>query len=194
MKMNTNLLAVCAGAAFVILSGCTSQNSQAGSPDQMVSADKITDKKPGDVPNSYVKPGAAITFTHNYDGQSKPGEIENFVVNVHEEYAAGDLTVNISADDGLDINFGGGQHSFSMADNADQVINVSVSASSPGRYYLNFQAAANSGNGQVLRRSYAIAIQVGDKSFNTKPSEGMNIQQTESGENIIIMDAEETIQ
>ena len=74
-----------------------------------------------------------------------------------------------------------------------KTVDVRASAPAAGKYYVNFQAMADDGNGNTAPRAYSVAIYVGDKSGYKKSDQPSKIEETSDGK-IIVMDAEETIQ
>ena len=58
---------------------------------------------------------------------------------------------------------------------------------------MNLLASADTASGQVMRRSYGVAIYVGDPSLYPKAKQNGIVETTQDGGKIIVMQAEETI-
>lgn len=176
-------------ACMIPLSGCVSDSPaiEASADAQTVSSEQKS--------NGYIKPGAAVTFSHNYDGKTEPGEIESFQVFVKRKGAQGPINVKMESKGGLKVYNDTAVQKISAAqdteDSAGHTMNVKVGAQEPGRYYLNFFASSGEGEEKMMR-AYSVAIQVGDQPYVPELGKGMTAQETPEGEKIIVMDAKET--
>ncbi len=142
----------------------------------------------------YMKPGASVYLTHNYDGKTAVGEIENITVTLTEAYDTGTLTATILPTDGLTIYSDTRMHSFAMNGAAEHTLNVQVSANTDGVYYLNLQMVVEDGTGNVMRRSGGVAIYVGANALPQKQRALIAGSADVAGEpGLIVMDAEEEI-
>jgi len=188
MKLHKTTTMLITGLALACAQGCSSQQTVEAENQ----APTVQDTKTVENYNApYQKPGAAVTFTHTYKGHTELGVTDTFQVVMSERYESGTMSVSIRADEGLDVSADTLQAEFPMENSDNQVIDISVSAQASGKYYVNLLATVDDGTGQTMRRNYAIAIIVGDAS--AKPSPASGIEETESGEKIIIMPAQETI-
>ncbi len=181
MNMPKTMTTFLLGTTLIALQAC-SGNAATEASDNTVASNK----------SEYAKPGAAVDFSHNYDGHTKPGETESFQITVRERYQSGMLNISIATSEGLVLS-SANHANFSMSYDSDKPIDVRVSAPAAGKYYVNFQAMADDGNGNTAPRAYSVAIYVGDKSDYKKPDQPSKIEETDDGK-IIVMDAEETIQ
>ena len=185
MTIQKTGLALLISAAVVCFAACS--NTSAG-------ADNAEMKPVPAGPNGYMKPGASVEFSTNFDGHAEPGETEVFQVVAREFYDAGTMIINISGSEGLDVRADAAGQSINMAGDATQTINVSALAQNAGSYVLNMQARIVDGQGNTSMRNIGISIPVGDQSKLPKAEANPNAAQMPSGETLIIMDAEETIQ
>lgn len=140
-------------------------------------------------PNHYMKPGAAISYEHNLPADIAPGQTVVFQLTLSESYDAGNMSINIDGDGDIQIFPTSSRASFDMSTGREHVMDVSVTVGSLGRHYINVRAEAESGN-QIMPRIFSIPVQSGPVK-TMKPNNKM--MKTSSGENIIMMDAEETI-
>ena len=190
MKHSKTFLSGLVGLSLLTLGACTSANT-AVSENEDTSLTAKTDQNPTD----YIKPGAAVEFSHNYDGKTQPGEIESFQVFVKGGSLTGGVNVKMENSDGLQLYSDPAVQKLSVAEDApnrlDHTMNVSVGAQEPGRYYLKFIATSDQG-GEPMMRAYGIAIQVGDQPYVPELGTGMTAQETPEGEKIISMEAKET--
>lgn len=150
------------------------------------SADMATEK----TVQSYLKPGAAITYSHSLKSQVNAGETTTFNLNLNENYGEGLLVVNVSAEGDLTLYPSSTQKRFQMIDDISHNMNVSFTANSNGRHYINVQAFATDASGQTQPRMFSIPVQVGPPA-PLKANADMTV--TPDGENIIEMTAEEEI-
>ena len=142
-------------------------------------------------PHNYLKPGAGISYTHNLPKDLAPGETAVFQLTLDESYEAGIMSVDIRGEGDVQVFPSSSRASFDMSAANTHVTDVSVTVGSSGRHYLNVRALAKTANGQSMPRIFSIPVQSG-------PVKAMkmhdNMQKTATGENIIVMEAQEVIQ
>jgi len=139
---------------------------------------------------AYSKPGAAVNYAHNLKSQLSAGENVTFTLTLSESYNAGNLTVNLDADGGIVLFPTSTQASFDMASGVSHDMDVSFTANSNGRHYINVQAQAIDGAGKSMPRIFSIPVQVGPIAAK-KPH--LNMETTANGDKVISMEAEEEI-
>ncbi len=140
-------------------------------------------------PQHYMKPGAAINYEHNLPKDIAPGQTAVFQLTLSESYDSGTMSVNVLADGDIQIFPSSSRASFDMSAGRQHVMDVSVTVGSLGRHYINVRAEAESG-GQIMPRIFSIPVQSGPVQA-MKPNSKMVT--TASGENIIVMEAQEVI-
>jgi len=139
---------------------------------------------------AYSKPGAAVSYAHNLKPQLSVGETVTFTLTLDESYNAGNLTVNLGVDGAITLFPTSGQTSFDMASGASHDMDISFTANSNGRHYINVQAQAIDGSGDSKPRIFSIPVQVGQQiTQKINP----NMKTMDSGQNVIEMEAEEEI-
>ena len=192
MKHSKTFFSALIGLSLLTFGGCTSANTAVSANEDTTLTAK-TDQKP----TGYIKPGAAVEFSHNYDGKTQPGEVESFQVFVKGASLVGGVNLQIENNDGLQIYNDVTSQKLDIAEDApdrlDHTMDMRVSAQAPGRYYLKFIASSDQG-GEPMMRAYAIAIQIGDQPYVPELGTGMTAQETPEGEKIITMEAKETIE
>lgn len=140
--------------------------------------------------NHYLKPGASITYSHNLKSQLSTDETTTFNLSLGESYSDGELKVSLSVDGGIELFATSTQAEFDMTSAISHDMNVSFTAKSNGRHYINVEALAVSPSGQSQPRVFSIPVQVGPVTAQ-KPNPNMKTMQ--DGENIIEMEAQEEI-
>lgn len=172
------LLSVSAAAMMALsLSACSANSAE------------MTAAKSSDA-NSYLKPGAAIRYSHNLKSQLTAGEVATFDLVLTEDYRGGTLQVSLSTEAGLSIVSSVTQQRFDMTDSGEHNMTLSVQGQSNGRNYINVEALAISPTGESQPRMFSIPVQVGPKTAQ-KPNP--NMKTMDDGENIIEMTAQEEI-
>lgn len=193
MTLKNTLFSGLTGFGLLVLGACTSDNLTVGAVEEAALAAKSDQKQ-----TDYVKPGANITFSHNYDGKTVPGEVESFQVYVKGGSIVGGTEVKMNPPEGLKIYSDASVQKLTIAQDApdglDHTMNISVGAQEPGRYYLKFIASADQGGESPMMRAFSVAIQVGDQPYVPKLGIGMTAEETPTGEKIITMSASETIE
>lgn len=140
--------------------------------------------------NDYLKPGAAVTYSHNLKSQFAIGETASFKLTLDEPYKAGQLSVGLTADGDLTLFPTSTQASFDMGEDGPHEMNVSFTANANGRHYINVEALAVNSSGQSRPRIFSIPVQVGAVTAQ-KPN--VDMKTMEDGENMIEMEAQEEI-
>lgn len=138
----------------------------------------------------YFKPGAAISYEHNLPAEIKPGETVVFQLVLNEAYESGNMSVDIQSEGDVQVFPFSSYANFDMSTGGEHVMDVSVTVGSHGRHYLNVFAQATDGSGQSMPRIFSIPVQCGPKQA-LKPHSKLTT--TSSGQNIIVMEADEVI-
>ena len=140
--------------------------------------------------NSYLKPGAAITHTHDLKSQLSSGVVQTFTLTLNESYSEGGLDVTLTSDGDITLYPNSNSTNFDMSNGNSHDITISFTANTNGRHYINVQALAVSPSGQTEPRIFSIPVQVGPPTAQ-KPD--VNMKTMEDGETIIEMEAQEVI-
>ena len=140
--------------------------------------------------NNYLKPGAAITYSHNLKSELSAGTTSTFQLSLGESYPNGTLDVLLGTEGDISLFTTSTQASFDMSSDSSHEMDVSITANSNGRHYINVTALAVNPSGQSQPRIFSIPVQVGPKVAQ-KPNP--DLKTLENGENIIEMTAEEVI-
>jgi len=177
---------ICSPWIFILLA-CSTENLE---NKQAVTLPPVSEKNALHKPKStYMKPGAAIRFGHNYDGSSEVGDIEKVRLSFAESYDAGQMRVMLNADPALNMEPAEQQFSFSMDAQQIHELDITLEPQTEGKYYLNIFTSATEGSGQAKSRVFAIAFYVGDPM----PKQSKPAKQS-SSENMIFLPSQETAQ
>ncbi len=140
----------------------------------------------------YQKPGAPIDIIYS---STKVGlnEISDVNISLVTSVKSGEMEVNIDVDKNLKVE--GETYdkvTFSLDPNEKEYnINLKVSGSKDGLYYIRLLTKMDSGNG-VKMRAFAVPIYVGDGKLKNKTNQ--LIMKALGGENISVSKAEETVE
>jgi len=148
------------------------------------------------IANFYQKPGASVQFTHNYDGSMTLGEAEPVTFTFNHGYNAGTISIQLEAQDGLDIADNRSPYTFTLNNPKTLEIETLLTAQTEGKYYLSIFATVDDLNGNSISRVFALAVTVGELGKTAKSSLEpihMSLESRTSDEQIILMPAEETI-
>ncbi|WP_284285192.1 hypothetical protein [Marinibactrum halimedae] len=135
----------------------------------------------------YMKPGAGVTFTNDYDGKSNPGVMESFTLSAKLLQPVDNVQFSISSPDNILV---GGEIQYSEVSPQSNTIEIPISvlSSEEGRYYLNVQVVTNA-SGYQSSRAHAVKVVFG----NPPAMKSKTVHTTADGESIVIMEAQETI-
>lgn len=142
----------------------------------------------------YVKPGAAVSLSHNYDGQTFIGEIETLSLTLNHIYTDGHLTATILPSPHLQIASSLGPYHAELTTGSELKIDVRFSAIEPGTHNLGLETIYEDRAHNHSRRVISIPIYLGSTPQNksktkVKPSQARSSQQ----QGIIALPATETI-
>jgi|GEM_PF-6218416 len=144
--------------------------------------------------NKTVKPGAAITLSHEGPKDLQPGQYGVVTVKVTDSYEAGTLVLTAQPEEGLRLVTETAETTFPFSGDDSHEWELDVTSETSGVYYLNIFATAKLPEGPEMRRSYAARILIGDVTeADIRKSMKKNGSLSEDGKTIS-MEAEETIQ
>ena len=119
----------------------------------------------------YVKPGAAITLTHDYDGQTKLGEFETVTLSLSHIYEDGYLSVEILPTPDLQIFSNHGLDKVELQTSSAVTLPIQFSGAANGSYSIAIETVYVSQNGQQSRRVLSLPITIGVKpAGKTQPT------------------------
>jgi hypothetical protein len=140
----------------------------------------------------YQKPGAPIDITYE---SLKVGvnETSDVKISLTTTLTSGDMEVDIDFDKDLKtIGDVYNKMTFSLNPNSKSYdINMQVSSSKDGLYYIRLLTKVNSGSGAKMR-AFAVPIYVGDGQLKRKSKQ--LLMKALGGENLSISNAEETVE
>lgn len=179
VKLNMAIL-----ASVLIATACAASTVPESSAVSHVEA-SATEAVKSSAHNDYVKPGAAVSYSHNLKSSLRAGEMATFELNLGESYNNGTLNVSLATEGDIQLVATPTKASFDMAAGNSHIMNISVTGGN-GRHYINVQAVTDAGESRI----FGIPVQVGPQ-LAMKPNK--NMVTTSDGENLIIMEAEEVI-
>ena len=138
---------------------------------------------------SYQKPGASVNYSYDLTSKLSAGDTISFKLTLDETYSQGQLDVILGAEGGI-VLLAPTQAQFDMSGDAEHEMDISFTANSNGRHYINVNAQAIDASGRLQPRIFSIPVQVGPVSTK-KPNP--NMAKMPDGKNVIEMEAEEEI-
>jgi hypothetical protein len=176
--MSTLYSSIKAGFALLLIGalfGCMEKSiTEAVSTTKSVQATKTT------------KPGAAIKLVSKSLISIAANELAHTEVVLDAMESAGELIIDFSTSQGLRLENISAPQTIKFDGSAPIKIPVVLMATSNGRYYLNMHISLNN-NDAISARNLAVIVQVGPLVENA-----VQLQKT-TGENIILLPAQETI-
>lgn len=163
------------GFAFLPVDKASSANKSEGSPDVI-----------------FVKPGAAVGLTHDYDGKTQRGELETVTLTLNHIYKEGYLTVRVLPPPDLQIMSDISPYKISLQAGSTFTLPVQFFSALEGAYSLGLEAVYESLDGHQSRRVLSVPIAIGTET--TEKAQALSpkdVQVTTKG--IIALPARETI-
>ena len=139
---------------------------------------------------------AAVQFEHDYDGRMTPDVAETLTLRFRHAYTTGSMRVEFYAHDGLELYNTGAPHTLPLDAAQPLSVPIQLTAPSAGEYYLSIFATVELADGEAAHRIFGLDLKAGDESEIAsqarRSSKTQRVQETPSGELIIVMPAEET--
>ena len=128
-----------------------------------------------------------MRLTHNYDGATNTGEVENLSLTFTEQYSSGEMYIQLKPDTSLVIEPETKEFIFSMGGNKSHNIDLSIRANSKGKHLLNIFASVMNDSGRSSNRVMAIAFYVGDRNIEQSKTQNSN-----SADKVIILPSKDS--
>ena len=147
---------------------------------------------------SYSSSEAAVQLEHDYGGRMQPDVAQTLNLRFRHGYTAGVMRVAFYAHDGLELYNAEALRVLSLDAAQPLSVPIQLTAPSAGQYYLSIFASVESADGEeVAHRIFGLDLRAGDESEIAdqarRASKTRRVQETPSGELIIVMPAQETI-
>ncbi|WP_026942870.1 hypothetical protein [Hellea balneolensis] len=140
----------------------------------------------------FVKPGAAVSMTHDYDGHTEPGEIEYITLRLEYIYQDGFLSLSLKTGQGLDMMSSTTPQSLRLTPGSKLSIPVQFSSRQNGTHFISLDAIYESPQGALSRRTLSLAVNIGSPASEKAQAKTAQFPaKTSSG--LIIMNAQEEI-
>lgn len=156
-------------------------------------AAESTQKSDTHIHRGYVKPGAAISLRHDYDGQTYAGELETFTVTLEHIYEAGYLTVQWLETPELVKSSDTNPNQTELSAGSLLTLPVQFSSVKKGRHMIGLEVIYESLEGQQSRRVLSVPVTIGttaaSKSLPTPSAKAA----PKAAQGLITMVAQETI-
>ncbi|MBV32036.1 MAG: hypothetical protein CMK36_01165 [Porticoccaceae bacterium] len=117
-----------------------------------------------------LKPGAAVSFSHNYDGFTELNQSSNVTLTFEEHYDFGDLIITFATNDGLVIKPSSESYVFTMQDKNTHDINLNLRSIKEGKHYLTIFVSVQNIRRLPLSRVFALAVIAGENSLEQTSS------------------------
>ena len=146
----------------------------------------------------YSSSEAAVQLEHDYGGRMQPDVAQMLTLRFRHGYTAGVMRVAFYAHDGLELYNAEAPRALPLDAAQPLSVPIRLTAPSAGEYYLSIFATVESADGEeVGHRIFGLDLRAGDESEIAgqarRASKTRRVQETPSGELIIVMPAQETI-
>ncbi len=145
-------------AGLALLIACAAlPASQA--PETLAAVETTAQKQSGKA--AYIKPGAAIDLSYDYDGLINIGQAETITLSISHMYSRGYLRVTLMPDYGLTIISGESTVPHSLRGGEPITLPVQLTAKAAGTYSLGVEIVYESEQGYQSRRVVSVPLVVG---------------------------------
>jgi len=140
----------------------------------------------------FVKPGAAVSMTHGYDGHTNLGEIETFTAVLEHIYESGFLTASVKAGEGIDLMSGTNAQHMRISAGSKLSIPIQFSSRQNGQHFIGIDIIYESPDMAQTRRTLSVPVTIGTKAVE-KTAAKAHQATSKSSSGFIIMNAQEEI-
>ncbi len=142
----------------------------------------------------FVKPGAAVTLSHDYDGKTELGELETVSAKLSHLYQAGVLSVALLSDPDIQISAFTPLQKKALYQGVTLDLPIQFSSLSQGRFTLSLETVYTSPEGQESRRVLSIPVNVGGEKIEKMPNLSRTKHKTNTESGLVGLAAIEVIQ
>lgn len=140
----------------------------------------------------FVKPGAAVSMTHDYDGQTNLGEIETVTATLEHIYESGFLTVSVKSGEAIDMMSDTNARHLSLTPESKLAVPIQFSSRQNGQHFIGIDIIYESPDMAQTRRTLSVPIIVGAVP-NEKAALKIHYAKAKSSSGLISMNAQEEI-
>jgi len=138
----------------------------------LIDAQNASSKESVHVENiQYLKPGAAITLSHDYDGKTSLGELETLTASLSHIYQIGTLSVQLFVPSDIVVSAFTPLENHPLSNDSTVEFPIQFSALKRGFYTLSLEMIYRHPDGHESRRVLSIPINAGgevfEKGFNS---------------------------
>ena len=108
------------------------------------------------------KPSAGLQFSYSHDFESQLNQSGSMTLRVSHPYEEGQLSLEMVGSNGVEINHGSSNRSFSMSKPGNHAWNVSYRPTTEGTGYVSVIATVTLPDGNQIGQSYSVPIQTGE--------------------------------
>jgi len=141
----------------------------------------------------YYKPGAAVTLSYDYDGETQLGELENLTLTLNHYYSGGYISARLLETRELQILSHRTLENEKLYAGSSLHLPIQISGTKTGEYFVSLEIIYENLSSERSLRVLSLPVQIGSvsKSKNVRKSPEKSKSDTEKG--FIILEAQEVI-
>ena len=174
----------------LILIWCISFNLIGGT----ASALDIASKEQSHSHKGYYKPGAAVSMTYDYDGQTEPGTLENITLSLKHHYSSGYISARLLQTHDLEIITHENLENEKLQAGADLHMPIQMSGTKPGPYFISLEVIYENLSGQRSLRVLSLPIHIGALNRSKTAPRSARKTKSKSSADLVTFAAHEIIQ
>lgn len=142
----------------------------------------------------YVKPGAAVALSHDYDGKTELGAFETITASLSHIYEDGTLSVSLLSPPELQVSAFSPLHNRPIYRGSSFELPIQFSGTTDGAYTISLETVYESSDGQQSRRVLSIPVNIGNGAFEKSSPTQSKASYTVSKSGVIGLAAMEVIE
>jgi hypothetical protein len=153
----------------------------------------IASKEQSHSHKGYYKPGAAVSVTYDYDGQTEPGILENITLSLEHHYSSGYISARLLQTDDLDIISHQKLENEKLQAGTDLHMPIQISGTEPGQYFISLEVVYENLSGQRSLRVLSLPIHIGDLNISKTAPPSARKTRSEDSAGLVTFAAHEII-
>lgn len=142
----------------------------------------------------YVKPGAAVALSHDYDGKTALGAFETITATLTHIYEDGAISVSLLSPPELQVSAFSPLHNRPLYRGTSFELPIQFSGTTNGAYTISLETVYESSDGQQSRRVLSIPVNIGKAAFEKSSPAKSKASYTDSKSGVIGLTAIEVIE
>lgn len=156
-------------------------------------AANIAAKAQNHVHKGYYKPGAAVSLTYDYAGNTRPGELENITLRLEHSYHDGYISARLLETRDLQIFSSQTLDDETLSAGSNLHLPIQISGTKIGEHFISLEVSHKDLFGNKSLRVLSLPIYIGDHNLSKTNDAPPQTSKPETKTGFVILEAQEVI-